>query len=107
MVNENLTFRLNINVLGVLLLTELLHTKYLRVHVQVVEHVSVLVAPQPFIFPIEADRFRPTKVLPKLIFVLVAKLLNEPPDLSSVVKVFVNGLSCQLGRLPSRSLSLP
>lgn len=100
MVTEFLTFRLNINVLGVLLLTELLHAEYLRVHVQVVEHVSVLVAPQPFIFPVKADRLRATKVLPELIIVLVAELLDEPPVLSSVIKVFVNGLTCQLG-LPS------
>jgi hypothetical protein len=92
---------LNINVLGVLLLTQLLHTEYLRVHVQVVKHVGVLIAPQPLIFPVEADRLGATKVLPKFIFFFVAELLNEPTILSSMIKVFVNGLSCQLGRLPS------
>lgn len=61
---QELTFRLDVNVLWVLLLCELLHSKYLRVVVKIIEHVRVLVAAQPFIFPVKADWLGPSQVLP-------------------------------------------
>jgi hypothetical protein len=41
----------------VLLFVHFLHAEHLRVLVQVVEHVRVLVAAQPLVFPVEPDRF--------------------------------------------------
>ena len=54
---RELTFRLDIDVFGVLLLSELEHAESTRIQVNVVQHVCVLVPAQPLVLPVEPDRF--------------------------------------------------
>jgi hypothetical protein len=46
-----------------------LHAENLAVVVQIVEHVRVLIAPQPFVFPVEAKRLGLLQHLANLVFV--------------------------------------
>lgn len=51
-----LTEWLEVDVLGVLLFRHLVHAECLAVGVDIVEHVGILVTPQPLVFPIETQR---------------------------------------------------
>lgn len=46
---------MSVDVFGVLLLAELGHAERRPVDVDVVEHVRVLIPPQPLVFPVESD----------------------------------------------------
>lgn len=67
-----------------MLFNQLLHAEHLAVVVQIVEHVCVLVAPQPFVFPVEAEGFGLLEHLADLVFVFettavgILALIREP-----------------------------
>jgi len=63
-------FWLDIDIFWVLLFAEHLHAEYLRVILNVVEHVGVLVAAQPLVLPVEADGGRLPQHLPQNVFVV-------------------------------------
>jgi hypothetical protein len=52
---SKLTLRLNINILGVFLLLQLRHLKHLRIPLNIKEHMRVLIAPEPLIFPVKPN----------------------------------------------------
>ena len=86
MTNElRLTFRLNIDILWVLFLVKFLHAKYFRVFVEIVQHVSVLVAPQPLVLPIKPDWGRTPQHLPQIVLIVYVHLIYKTARLGSVV----------------------
>lgn len=49
-------FRLDVDILRMLLFVHLFHVEHRRVVIKIVEHVRVLVSSKPFVLPIKADR---------------------------------------------------
>jgi hypothetical protein len=64
-----LTLRLHVDVFRVLFLAHLLHAERRLVGVDVVEHVRVLVAAQPLVFPVEPHRQAAAGQLPQDVLV--------------------------------------
>ena len=54
---SGLTLRFQVDVLGVLLLRQLLHSEGFPVRVNMVEHVGVLISSEPLVLPVETQGF--------------------------------------------------
>ena len=75
--SDVLTLWLDVDVLGMLLLTKFLHVENSYVVVNVVEHVCVLVTAQPFLFPIESYRHRAFKQSAQILVIIAVLCRNK------------------------------